>query len=87
MAHDTQRIIDTISDATNKLADRLEKRDDYWTKGGDHTKTVKAVNEFVEVLLSNFAYTFSEDSDSADQVRVTHSEALTAIKERFENWL
>jgi hypothetical protein len=83
MAHDTQRIIDTISDATNKLSDRLEKRDDYWTKGGDHTKTVKAVNEFIEVLLSNFAYTFSEDG----HVGLTHREALTAIKERFENWL
>ena len=84
MAHDTRRIIDTISDATSKLGDRLDKRDGRWTKGGDHTKEVKAVNEFIEILLNNFAYTFSEDHESAN---FTHVEALIIIKDRFHNWL
>ena len=72
MAHDTRRIIDTISDATSKLSDI----------GVDHQQ-IEAVNEFIDVLLSNFAYTFSEDSDDY----ITHREALTNIRERFHNWL
>lgn len=87
MAHDTQRIIDTISDATSKLSDRYFKKAYKGELTEKQLKEVKKHNdEFIEILLSNFAYTFSEDSDSADQIRVTHSEALTAIKERFHNW-
>tara|TARA_A100001037_G_C14841659_1_gene496790 strand:+ start:207 stop:506 length:300 start_codon:yes stop_codon:yes gene_type:complete len=83
MTHDIERIIGTINDAKSELGDRLDDRGDRWTKGGDITKTAKAVNEFVAVLLDNFAYTFSEDSEG----QLTYAEALTEIKSQYNQWI
>ena len=78
------RIVSTISNATYKLDEKLEQSmnrgelSDYAAK-----QKYEAITEFVNVLVSNFAYTFSEDSTDG----LTYDQALKDIKANLDNWL